>query len=113
MSVYEVHLGSWMRVPEEGDRWLSYRELADKLVDYVQQMQEALGGIRNELGEQLLVLALECAARRQMVEQRDMETAVTQLFDAFNVWGLSCMGEQSNSLNMNNSFNCLAFALPS
>jgi hypothetical protein len=82
-------------------------------VDYVQQMQEALGGIRNELGEPLLVLALECAARRQMVEQRDMETAVTQLFDEFNVWGLSCMGEQSNSLNMNNSFNCLAFALPS
>jgi 1,4-alpha-glucan branching enzyme len=28
MSVYEVHLGSWMRVPEEGDRYLSYRELS-------------------------------------------------------------------------------------
>jgi len=35
MSVYEVHLGSWARVPEEGDRFLSYRELADRLVSYV------------------------------------------------------------------------------
>jgi 1,4-alpha-glucan branching enzyme len=37
MSVYEVHLGSWGRVPEEGNRFLSYRELADRLVPYVQE----------------------------------------------------------------------------
>jgi 1,4-alpha-glucan branching enzyme len=35
MSVYEVHLGSWARVPEEGNRFLTYRELADRLVPYV------------------------------------------------------------------------------
>src|SRR4029078_4989895 len=28
MSIYEVHLGSWRRVPDEDNRWLSYRELA-------------------------------------------------------------------------------------
>ena len=33
-SVYEVHLGSWMRVPEEGERYLSYRELAPRLADH-------------------------------------------------------------------------------
>jgi len=38
VSIYEVHLGSWMRVPEEGDRFLTYRELAHKLVDYVKEM---------------------------------------------------------------------------
>jgi 1,4-alpha-glucan branching enzyme len=38
MSIYEVHLGSWARVPEEGDRFLSYRELADRLVPYVVSM---------------------------------------------------------------------------
>ena len=38
LTVYEVHLGSWMRVPGEGDRWLSYRELAPKLAAYVQEM---------------------------------------------------------------------------
>ncbi len=35
VSIYEVHLGSWRRKPEEGDRFLSYRELADELLDYV------------------------------------------------------------------------------
>ncbi len=34
-SIYEVHLGSWARVPEEGDRFMTYRELAKKLTDYV------------------------------------------------------------------------------
>ncbi len=37
-SIYEVHLGSWRRVPEDGNRSLSYRELADQLTDYVQWM---------------------------------------------------------------------------
>jgi 1,4-alpha-glucan branching enzyme len=38
MSVYEVHLGSWMRVPEEWGRSLNYVELADKLTAYVKKM---------------------------------------------------------------------------
>ena len=38
ISIYEVHLGSWRRVPEEGDRFLDYRELADQLADYVDEM---------------------------------------------------------------------------
>ena len=38
ISIYEVHLGSWRRVPEEGDRFLTYRELAFSLTEYVQHM---------------------------------------------------------------------------
>ncbi len=38
ISIYEVHLGSWMRVPEEGHRWLTYRELAPKLAAYAKEM---------------------------------------------------------------------------
>jgi 1,4-alpha-glucan branching enzyme len=38
MSIYEVHLGSWMRLQEENHRWLSYREIADRLVEYVRYM---------------------------------------------------------------------------
>jgi 1,4-alpha-glucan branching enzyme len=34
-SIYELHLGSWRRVPEEGDRHLTYRELAEWLPGYV------------------------------------------------------------------------------
>ncbi|MDR5694886.1 MAG: 1,4-alpha-glucan branching protein GlgB [Armatimonadota bacterium] len=38
MAIYEVHLGSWMRVPEEYNRPLTYRELAERLGDYVEKM---------------------------------------------------------------------------
>ena len=38
ISIYELHPGSWMRLPEEHDRYLSYRELAPRLVDYVNKM---------------------------------------------------------------------------
>ena len=38
VSIYEVHLGSWRRVPEEESRWLTYREFAAELADYVSRM---------------------------------------------------------------------------
>lgn len=38
ISIYEVHIGSWMRASEENNRWLTYRELAFKLLDYVKRM---------------------------------------------------------------------------
>jgi 1,4-alpha-glucan branching enzyme len=38
MSIYEVHLGSWRRKPEDGNRWLTYRELAETLPAYVADM---------------------------------------------------------------------------
>ncbi len=38
VAIYEVHLGSWMRAPEEDNRWLTYRELAAKLAAYVVRM---------------------------------------------------------------------------
>ena len=38
INIYEVHLGSWKRVVEEGNRPLSYVELADSLVSYVKDM---------------------------------------------------------------------------
>ena len=38
MAVYEVHLGSFMRVPEESNRWLRYRELAPRLAEHVKSL---------------------------------------------------------------------------
>ncbi len=38
MSIYEVHAGSWRRKTSEGDRWFTYRELADEMVPYVKRM---------------------------------------------------------------------------
>ena len=37
LSIYEVHLGAWRRVAEDGNRSLSYRELAPQLAEHVQQ----------------------------------------------------------------------------
>ena len=36
--IYEVHLGSWARVPEEGNRPLSYREIAPRLAEHVTRL---------------------------------------------------------------------------
>jgi 1,4-alpha-glucan branching enzyme len=38
ISIYEMHLGSWMRVPEDGNRSLSYREIAPRLVEHVRRL---------------------------------------------------------------------------
>lgn len=38
ISIYEVHLGSWMRVPEQGNRFLTWAELGDRLVPYARDM---------------------------------------------------------------------------
>ena len=38
LSIYEIHLGSWRRMSEEGGRWLSYTELADQLIPYLRRM---------------------------------------------------------------------------
>ncbi|MCL2005912.1 MAG: 1,4-alpha-glucan branching protein GlgB [Planctomycetaceae bacterium] len=38
MSIYEVHLGSWKRPGDDPNRWLTYRDVADQLVDYVKEM---------------------------------------------------------------------------
>ncbi len=38
MAIYEVHLGSWARVAEDGNRYLTYRELAARLIPYVKDL---------------------------------------------------------------------------
>jgi 1,4-alpha-glucan branching enzyme len=38
IAIYELHPGSWMRVPEEGDRFLTYRELAPRLGEHLKKI---------------------------------------------------------------------------
>jgi 1,4-alpha-glucan branching enzyme len=38
ISIYEVHLGSWRRHVDDANSWLSYREMADRLIGYVREM---------------------------------------------------------------------------
>ncbi len=37
MNIYEVHLGSWLRMPEERNRWATYREIAPVLAEHVKK----------------------------------------------------------------------------
>ncbi|MGZ5188423.1 MAG: 1,4-alpha-glucan branching protein GlgB [Kaistella sp.] len=39
LSVYEMHLGSWMRGVDDPDRFFSYREIAERLVPYLKEMK--------------------------------------------------------------------------
>jgi 1,4-alpha-glucan branching enzyme len=38
IMVYELHLGSWMRVPDEGHRPLGYREIAPRLAEHIKKL---------------------------------------------------------------------------
>ncbi|MFC1524007.1 1,4-alpha-glucan branching protein GlgB [Thermodesulfobacteriota bacterium] len=38
ISIYEVHLGSWRRDPQDTNRFLTFSELADSLIPYVKEM---------------------------------------------------------------------------
>ncbi len=38
LSIYELHLGSWRRSTEDGNRWLTYREMAPLLAGYAREM---------------------------------------------------------------------------
>jgi len=38
MSIYELHPGAWRRKSNDGNRWLTYRELATELIPYVRRM---------------------------------------------------------------------------
>lgn len=39
MSVYEMHIGSWRRIAEENNRFLTYRETAHYLTEYIKEMR--------------------------------------------------------------------------
>ncbi len=39
ISIYEVHLGSWMRVPEDNARSLTYREIAPRLAEHIERLR--------------------------------------------------------------------------
>lgn len=37
LNIYELHLGSWRKKPEEEDGWYSYSEIADLLIEYIKE----------------------------------------------------------------------------
>lgn len=39
LSVYELHIGSWMRNEEDPEKFLNYRDIAERLVPYIKEME--------------------------------------------------------------------------
>lgn len=81
-------------------------------VDYLDQLGKSIDRMHRDLGDNIVTLGFECAGRRQQAVQQGIAEQLADPFTDANVWGFSCMGEQANSLNMNNSFNCLSFRIP-
>src|SRR3546814_7296674 len=42
ITIYECHLGSWMRVPEDGNRYLTYAELGDRSEEHTSELQSLM-----------------------------------------------------------------------
>ena len=39
IAIYECHIGSWMKHPDSGDGFYTYREFADRIVEYLKEMK--------------------------------------------------------------------------
>ena len=39
LAIYECHIGSWMKHPDSGDGFYTYREFADRIVEYLKEMK--------------------------------------------------------------------------
>ncbi|HVN46992.1 MAG TPA: FIST N-terminal domain-containing protein [Steroidobacteraceae bacterium] len=79
-------------------------------------MRERLSGLfqsmQASLGKPEVVIAFECAARTAYMEQQGLTEAIAAELKAHNVVGFATLGEQFNTIHVNNSFTCLAVAAP-
>lgn len=76
---------------------------------YISELEANFSALNRELGKPVLTLSFECAGRRMEAERAMLDQEVADLFHKNNVWGFSSMGEQTNGVHMNSSFNCIAF----
>ena len=47
VAIYECHIGSWMKHPDNGDGFYNYREFADKIVEYLKRLIYSCGADGN------------------------------------------------------------------
>ena len=65
--------------------------------------------IRKQIGPPSLVLGFSCAARQIEMDQLGIRPQVADIMRDNNVLGFSTLGEQYNTIHVNNSFACVAF----
>jgi hypothetical protein len=79
-------------------------------VDMLQRLNEAFDTLTGKVGPLELVIGFDCAARTVYMEQHGLTAAVCALFEKYKVVGFSTLGEQFNTIHVNNSFTCLGVA---
>jgi hypothetical protein len=61
------------------------------------------------MGMPSLILGFNCAARQVEMDQLGIREQIAELMRNNNVLGFSTLGEQYNTIHVNNSFTCVAF----
>jgi hypothetical protein len=79
-------------------------------VDMVERLAETFATLQKTLGSAELVIGFDCAARTAHMERHGLTEAVSALFEKHGVIGFSTLGEQFNTIHVNNSFTCLGVA---
>lgn len=80
--------------------------------DFMVRLREMFDGLNAAIGMPELVIGFECAARTAYMEQQALTAGVEDLFRQHAVVGFSTLGEQFNTIHVNNSFTCLGIAAP-
>jgi len=81
-------------------------------VDMLERLTRTLGAIQGALVAAELIIGFDCATRTAYMERHGLTDAVAALFERHKVVGFSTLGEQFNTMHMNNSFTCLGVAAP-
>ena len=78
--------------------------------DLVERLRDMFSDLVNTIGRPELVIGFECAARTAYMQQKGLTESVAQLFKQHCVTGFATLGEQFNTVHVNNSFTALAIA---
>ena len=80
-------------------------------VDMLTRLAGTFEAMQETLAATELIIGFDCATRTAYMEQNGLTNAVSTLFEKHRVVGFSTLGEQFNTMHMNNSFTCLGVAV--
>ena len=79
-------------------------------VAMLERLKETMETLTRTLGKPELVVAFDCAARTAYMERHGLKKRVSALLAQHQVVGFSTLGEQFNTVHVNNSFTCIGVA---
>lgn len=79
-------------------------------VAMLERLKETMETLTRTLGKPELVVAFDCAARTAYMERHGLKKRISALLAQHHVVGFSTLGEQFNTVHVNNSFTCIGVA---